>query len=225
MWVSRHVAHMMKPLENSDLLRDLSTGIQQTHDSVTVCTKVYRHKVLPPWLLSLSIECFRNIEPMFYEKGIRDGRHSTQIFWFQSVSQSTFLLFHYLWLFNVALRFMSIYLLESSGLIRTLGPVMGLHELPAQVVPVPCFFSWKAVGDLGWRFVFLYLTRRDSTWGLERPVIELCWSYSTPKDCLLTLGTDTHRGLPPSPCCPSPQSLYNTTDLPNWNASTTSPAA
>lgn len=68
-----------------------------------------------------------------------------------------------------------------------------------------CWRSWLEI-------VFLYLTRRDSIWGLVRPVIELCWSYSTPKDCLLTLGTDTHRGLSPPPIAPPP-SLFITPQI------------
>lgn len=32
---------------------------------------------------------------------------------------------------------------------------------------------------------------------IQVPAVELCWSHSTPKDCLLNLGTDTNRDLFP----------------------------
>lgn len=116
---------------------------------------------------------------MFKKKKTEARRHRTQIFWPQSVSQSDSLL-------------------ESSELIETLGLVKGLHELTSQAASLAYFISkLKAAWDLGQRSYVFALSKKTQSEDIQVPAVELCWSHSTPKDCLLNLGTDTNRDLFP----------------------------
>lgn len=41
------------------------------------------------------------------------------------------------------------------------------------------------------------IKKKTQSEDIQVPTVELCWSHSTPKDCLLNLGTDTNRDLFP----------------------------